>query len=552
MKTSKKGVNESPSQPRQAYNPADNVVPPSVHDKFGTAIAEQTNPRQVQEYLELANSGDPEAAHRVYVRMEDTWDRLAKNIHELRTAAAHQAWTIEPFRFKEDDATPEAEEKARFVEDALRQMEGNQAEGLNGFQDMLYDVTDAVGKGISVQEIAWKSKDGFWVPNSTRWVDPRYYGSDPNGHWLGLRNIPQQPAWQPFPDNMFIQSAFKNRSGNILGYGLFRQLAWWWAAGVYGRQWLVRHAELFGIPFRVARHQRGADPGEVAQIVTDLENMGAAGIAVVPEGTEMDLLESAKSASENPQAVLLDRRDRSADILILGQTLTTDVGDSGSRALGEVHETIRLSRLVEVSEWASDCVTDCLIRSIVKLNWGNDDELPKLKIDIPDRTDPIVKINRDEIASRFLPIPKRWLYERHGIPEPSEGEETVMSLAPQNPGFSGATALQANAGDVAPKGDKLLNAAIEEAAGISADWLDPIKPKLAIIFAMAQKDDVSEEAFAAAVEKLYDDVPGLFDLMGREALADSIEKVTGAAVVNGAVARMKSTKGAEELFAGKE
>ena len=38
---------------------------------------------------------------------------------------------------------------------------------------------------------------------------------------------------------------------------------------------------------------------------------------------------------------MLDRADRYCDILVLGQTLTTEVGASGSRALGDVHSGVK-------------------------------------------------------------------------------------------------------------------------------------------------------------------------------------------------------------------
>jgi len=522
-------------------------------------VQEEIDPRTVQNMLEAALSGDPESAHQVFCKMEDTWDRLMKNIHELRNAAARQTWAVEAYAEKDEQPTESALEKARLVEDLLKKMKSNVAANKNGMRGMLYDISDAVGKGTSVQEIDWEFKDGVWAPQSTRWVDPRYYGLDPRGTHLGLRNLKDGLGWKPFPKHKFVLAAFKNRSGNMMGYGLFRALAWWWACGIFSRQWLVRYAELFGIPFRVARHDPGADDDEKWAIMNALEEMGSAGVAVVPKGTEIDLLESTKSASENPQSILLDRRDRSADILILGQTLTTDVGDSGSRALGDVHQSIRMDRLVEVTEWTSDVVNSSIIPAILDLNYGNTDECPKMRLEVPESGSALEKIQRDEIFTRIAPIGKSTFYARHGVPVPDKDEETVVQLSPPAPDFTGTSATEsrilhysAAGGGVPPSDNKLLDSAISDVLGVNAEWLAPIRPKIGALFALAAKEETTDSEFQAALERLIDEVPGMFDDLNKEALASHLEAIEGAAVVNGVAERIKKTKGAEAILEDSE
>ena len=50
---------------------------------------------------------------------------------------------------------------------------------------------------------------------------------------------------------------------------------------------------------------------------------------------------NSKRCRNLPQKLLIEMADRQADIAILGQSLTTDVADSGSRALGDVHKGVR-------------------------------------------------------------------------------------------------------------------------------------------------------------------------------------------------------------------
>ncbi|MEI2422245.1 DUF935 family protein, partial [Arthrospira platensis SPKY2] len=95
-----------------------------------------------------------------------------------------------------------------------------------------------------------------------------------------------------------------------------------------------------------------------------------------PVGTTLELKEPSGRAADNPQSYLLELADRAADILILGQTLTTDVGSSGSRALGETHESIRLDVLRSAAEWVSQVINYQLIPAILRANFGDDANAP--------------------------------------------------------------------------------------------------------------------------------------------------------------------------------
>ena len=71
-----------------------------------------------------------------------------------------------------------------------------------------------------------------------------------------------------------------------------------------------------------------------------LENMGSAAWALFPAGTQLELKDAAKSTSENPQYALMQMADKLCTLVIKRQTLTSDVGESGSLAAGKVHLSV--------------------------------------------------------------------------------------------------------------------------------------------------------------------------------------------------------------------
>lgn len=519
-----------------------NIIAPNASDRLGTMIPTKTDPRTVEQYLEAALSGVPERSHRVFARMEDTWPRLVKNLHQLKTAASTARYVVKPYAKRGEQPTPEAQQKADFVEVAIESMSPVTARNENNFKRCIYDVCDAVGKGLSLQEVIWKRTADGVVPRAMAWVDPRYYEFDPEGNELGL--VTPSCRWEPLIDHKFILGAYKNRSGNALGYGLMRPLAWWWGAIVFGRAWLVRYAEQFGIPMRIAKHAKNMSDSDKAALLDALVNAGASGVALIPDGTELEIREASKAGSDNPQTFLLELADKICDILILGQTLTTDVQDSGSRALGDVHQAVQKDRMVEVAEFAIDAINEQLVPSIIQLNWGDREELPFIELELEESADPVQSAQRDNIlAGMGLPLSKKEMYDRHGLQEPeSEDDVLVTATAPSMDsqfflGRQGRREVKAMGSDRLPDNDQLLRSVFENLTGVSEEYSAPVRPEFGRLVAMLQRGDVSDEELILYLDKFQARMPELFDRFNQDSLQQALEEAISSAMVNGAVDR---------------
>jgi phage gp29-like protein len=349
-------------------------------------------------------------------------------------------------------------------------------------------------------------------------------------------------TYEEFPDDKFLIGIYKNRSGNSMGYGLLRQLAYWWSGQNYCRDWLLNFAQVFGQPLRWATY----DPGSSANIKNDiadmLENMGAAAWGAFPAGTQVEFKEAGKSGQDNPQSYFINLADKLCDITILGQTLTTDVGDSGSRALGEVHEDVHRTRLQDVCEWVANVLNEQLVSFICHLNYGDHDEMPELVPDLAGPSDPVLEAQRDQILlGSGVDMPREWFYDRHDVPMPQEGEEIITPPEPspmaQPPMFGKDSTVEARA-EPGPR-DKLLNSVMEDLTGISEEWLAPVKPAFVQLVAKALDDKVSDADFERAIMKAANTMPELFDKLDTKTLQDAMERNMGAAMVNGAVKRFE-------------
>lgn len=92
--------------------------------------------------------------------------------------------------------------------------------------------------------------------------------------------------------------------------------------------------EIFGMPIRIGKTM-SQDPNEIEKMESMLDSMGAASWGLFPEGTEIDIKETARGDAYNVYDKRITRCNSEISKGILNQTMTVD--DGSSRAQGEVH-----------------------------------------------------------------------------------------------------------------------------------------------------------------------------------------------------------------------
>ena len=418
-------------------------------------------PQYIEMVLRGAMAGSHVQAWELFDLMEDTSPRLLKNLNELKRAVVAMDWTLAPWHEEDQPPSDSAKAKARFVSSACRQMRPAAAADENGLSGTIYDVLDAWGKGQTVLEVDWEARPcgglgDMVAPRATYWVHPTCYTWTMDGR-LGLRaelaqartgnrfhradaagalspGVWQSTSWQPlpdavarFPDHKFLISICKAKSGTALGGALLRPLAWWWCAGNFSADWCLNLGQIFGLPFRWVNYDPAAPQATVDGICSMLERMGNNAWAAFPAGTTFELKEPAQAGDHSPQGDMLDRAEKQMDLLILGQTLTSDVSKhGGSRALGQVHADVKTEVCQAAANFAAGVLNAQLVRSILLLNYGDDTEAPQFR-PVPQREDDaLANARRDStLLAAGVAMPRAWFYRRHGIPLPQAGEDTV-------------------------------------------------------------------------------------------------------------------------------
>jgi phage gp29-like protein len=391
----------------------------------GFGAHRRMQPREVRWIIEQANAGSLDAQWELFAMMEDSWPRLAKNLAELRNAAARATYAVQPYAGRGEKPTASAEDRAALVERAMRQWWPEPGTLELSFEDALFHALDAYGKGVSVLEIHWRQTPDGWLPRAAHVLAPRLYGYDGHGTRLGLRTADRR-GWEPFTPDHFLVGIWQARTGAPGATAVLRALAPYWCGITFGWEWLMQNAQIFGVPFRWANYDK-SDPSLAVKVRDMLASMAACGYGAFPDGTKLEFKEAATNVKGNPQVVIQEFANKECDLLILGQELSggAQAAGLGGGAAG-LQGSVRADRLKVITQWCANLLSYQLVPAVLRANYGDTEEPPFITADTDDKPDPKALAERDHILlNAHVPMPRAWFYERHGIPPPLKGEEVI-------------------------------------------------------------------------------------------------------------------------------
>ncbi len=299
-------------------------------------------------------------------------------------------------------------------------------------EDELVEMMDALGKGFSVTEIMWDRSGRQWWPQRLEYRDPRWFEFDDiDGRTLTLRDLENRR--QPLAPYKFVVHRFQAKSGLPIRGGFARMVGWYYLFANYAvRDW-VQFIETYGQPFRLGKFPPKASPEDKAVLLRALTNLGTDAAAMIPESMMLEFVSGQTQGAPGQTVVhqqLLAYIDSLISKAVLGQTLTTEVGDSGSRALGDVHDEVR--RDIERSDATalSQTLSRDIARPLVALNRGERTRYPQILIGREETLD-IARVS--DALAKLVPLGLRVrsveVLEMLGLDPPEDGEEVLEARA---------------------------------------------------------------------------------------------------------------------------
>lgn len=268
------------------------------------------------------------------------------------------------------------------------------------------------------------------------------------GGALGVYSIPRKhirTKYKEYTANESDERGYSYDFDNFIetdtnSYGIIYRVAQYviYKRGNYG-DW-AQYVEIFGQPFRKATYPNH-DEQTRKELMQALDECGGGQLAVVPEGANIEIVPGAASGDGAVFEKLRNACNEEILIGILGQTMTTT--DGSSLAQSKVHLSVQKDKHKADLKFIARILNSKFLPFLVNrglVKPGGFFLFPEAaeEISIKDR------ILIDEKVINIVPVPKWYFYEKYGLPQPKEGEETVGGPADESEGAYDQAELSAN------------------------------------------------------------------------------------------------------------
>lgn len=156
------------------------------------------------------------------------------------------------------------------------------------------------------------------------------------------------------------------------------------------RQWSwrdhARHNEVHGIPIRKLKVPTQWDPEDKNRALAEVAQLATESVVRCPvddegKGFDLELVEPQGNSWEAFTS-LQARADTAIAVVLLGQNLTTEIADKGSRAAAQVHDRVRQDVIRSDSDSLGQCMRDQVLADWAEYNHGSRDLTPTPAWDI--------------------------------------------------------------------------------------------------------------------------------------------------------------------------
>ena len=180
-----------------------------------------------------------------------------------------------------------------------------------------------------------------------------------------------------------------------------------------GMKFWVVFTEKYGMPHLIGKHPRGATKEETNTLADMLEDMVQDAIAVIPDDSSVEIQEANKSSSAEIYEKLIDKMNAEISKAILGQTLTTEIGSTGSYAAANTHMAVRQD-IVDSDKKLVESVINQLIQWVYEINFSRED-VPKFELFEPEDVD-LTLAQRDKILyDTGVKFTKEYFIKTYGL-----------------------------------------------------------------------------------------------------------------------------------------
>ena len=292
------------------------------------------------------------------------------------------------------------------------------------------DILDATLFGFQPIEIIWGRVDNLVLPIELKAKPSEWFCFD-DENLLKFRTK-EHYYGEELPPKKFLCPQANPSYENPYGERTLSRVFWPVTFKKGGLKFWVIFTEKYGIPHLIGKHPRGASEEETDRLAGLLEQMVQDAIAVIPDDSSVEIQEANKSSSAEIFEKLMDKMNAEISKAILGQTLTTEVGSTGSYAASNTHFAVRQD-IIDADKKMVEKTINQLIQWIYEINFSNKD-VPVFEMFEVEDID-LGLAQRDKILSETgVKFTKDYFIKNYGLEE--EDFDIREDIIPATPQFS--------------------------------------------------------------------------------------------------------------------
>ena len=309
---------------------------------------------------------------------------------------------------------------AELVEDLLKKLD---------IHKLINDILDATLFGFQPIEIIWKKVGNYVLPIELKAKPSEWFCFDEE-NLLKFRT--KEHYWgEELPPKKFLCPQNNPSYDNPYGERVLSRVFWPVTFKKGGLKFWVVFTEKYGIPHLIGKHPRGATKEETDNLADLLEEMIQDAIAVIPDDSSVEIKEANKSSSAEIFEKLIDKMNSEISKAILGQTLTTEIGATGSYAASNTHMAVRQD-IIDADKKLVEKTINQLIQWIYEINFANA-EVPVFELYEPEDVD-LTLAQRDKILyDTGVKFTKEYFIKTYGLEE--EDFDIREDIIPINQNF---------------------------------------------------------------------------------------------------------------------
>lgn len=404
----KKKITDIETAPEDRRSYSIHIQNPRNLNNLYTTEFSGLDPNKIHYYLNAARKGLNFWKSLLFEEIRRRDLRIGAVCQTRKFGVVNKEWDI---NYDAESSVPESEQKK------IRELIDLSIENIN-FANLISDIVEAQIQGVSTFELLYGLdgsnvvlEEACYIPNYLLLFDDRineysylnYLKTDAfNLRTLGWNTMEDRVNIEPLkipnvsPEKILEVHSLDGNAQNGFLNGCIDSLIWAYLFKNYGLKDWSAYVERFATPGVIGKYPPLMNTNDKRTFFDAVRNYGNNYKLTIPEACNISLLDDAgKGTTKLLFENYIDYWDKNISIRVLGQSLTTDIGDTGSRAASETHDHVREDIIVADMILVTQTVND-LIRRISVLNGIAPDKSPRFKFK------EVEDVNNKKINSEIL------------------------------------------------------------------------------------------------------------------------------------------------------